>query len=148
MRSIISLLFVFTMLTFISSCKTKINKEAVKEEIFKTEKAFEAATKSIGVAEAFGEFADDSAVIIRGENNLIKGKAAIKQYYEENTAKNAEVSWAPDFIEVSDDGTLGYTYGKYTWKSADSFGKTTESKGIFHTVWKRQADGSWKYVWD
>lgn len=148
MRNTLSLLAVFTILTFVSSCKTEINKETVKDEIYKTEKAFEAATKSIGVAEAFGEFADDSAVIIRGDNNLIKGKAAIKQYYEENTAKNAEVSWTADFIEVSDDGTLGYTYGKYTWRSADSFGKITESKGTFHTVWKKQADGSWKYVWD
>ena len=23
-----------------------------------------------------------------------------------------------------------------------------EYKGIFHTVWKRQSDNSWKYVWD
>jgi ketosteroid isomerase-like protein len=58
------------------------------------------------------------------------------------------VNWTPDFIEVSADGTLGYTYGKYVWKIKQANGTIKELLGIFHTVWKRQPDGSWKYVWD
>jgi ketosteroid isomerase-like protein len=30
----------------------------------------------------------------------------------------------------------------------DSVGNKKDFKGIFHTVWKKQKDGSWKYVWD
>ena len=30
----------------------------------------------------------------------------------------------------------------------DSTGKTNENRGAFHTVWKKQKDGSWRYVWD
>jgi ketosteroid isomerase-like protein len=57
--------------------------------------------------------------------------------------KNASVKWSPDFIDVSSSGDLGYTYGKYVWESKDSTGKTTASKGIFHTVWEKQKDGNW-----
>jgi len=58
------------------------------------------------------------------------------------------ITWSPDFVETSQDGTIGYTYGNYTWQSKDSSGKVNEAKGVFHTVWKKQKDGSWKYVWD
>jgi len=43
---------------------------------------------------------------------------------------------------------LAYTYGKYTWQIKDTQGKITKYQGIFHTVWKKQSDGTWKYVWD
>lgn len=36
----------------------------------------------------------------------------------------------------------------YTYSVTDSTGETKSSSGIFHTVWKRQADGTWKFVWD
>ena len=56
--------------------------------------------------------------------------------------------WKPDYVDVSESGDLAYTYGKYTFTSRDSTGRKVVSKGIFHTVWKRQEDGSWKFVWD
>ncbi|MEI9943504.1 MAG: DUF4440 domain-containing protein [Chitinophagaceae bacterium] len=58
------------------------------------------------------------------------------------------MTWTPDFIEVSENGDLGYTFGKYTWSTKDSAGQAQEYKGVFHTVWKKQEDGQWKYVWD
>jgi len=62
--------------------------------------------------------------------------------------KDATVNWTPDFIDVADDGTLGYTYGKFSWKIKNDQGAVTEYKGVFHTVWKKQKDNTWKYVWD
>jgi ketosteroid isomerase-like protein len=43
---------------------------------------------------------------------------------------------------------MAYTYGKYLWKIRDEKGDTTEYRGVFHTVWKRDSEGTWKYVWD
>jgi hypothetical protein len=35
------------------------------------------------------------------------------------------------------------------WIAKDNNGKIKEkNNGIFHPVWKKQAEGSWKYVWD
>lgn len=135
-------------LLFCTSCKQPISKEAIKNEILQTEKAFEKMTVEKGIAEAFHFFADDNAVIKREKDTLIAGKSNIRAYYNKKENQNAMVNWSPDFIQVSDDGTLAYTYGKYLWQLKGEKGDTIQYKGVFHTVWKRQADKSWKYVWD
>lgn len=132
----------------ITSCNKKIDKDKVRKEILDTEKAFEKMASEKGVAEAFYYFADENAVIVRGNDSLITGKENIKIYYDKKYLKNTVVNWTPDYIDVSDCGTLGYTYGKYVWKIKNTTGEVVENKGIFHTVWKKQKDNSWKYVWD
>jgi ketosteroid isomerase-like protein len=124
------------------------NHNDLKEEIMKVEKEFEAAASTNGIAEAFYDFADNNAVIKRKNDTLIKGNENIRKYYQSTDLKNVVLSWTPDFVGISEDGTLAYTYGKYIWKSKDSNGKTVESRGVFHTVWKKQSDGTWKYVWE
>jgi ketosteroid isomerase-like protein len=136
------------LLLMVISCKPSVNREDIKKEIFLTEKAFEKMTRDKSVAEAFYFFADSNAVINRGNDSLITGKESIRNYYETRKATNAIVQWAPDFIDVSECGTLGYTYGKYEWKVIKDTGDTLISRGVFHTVWKKQKDGTWKYVWD
>ena len=130
------------------ACDGVKNKDELKNEILQTENAFEKMTSEIGIAEAFYHFADEKAVIKRENDTLITGKENIKIYYAKKNLSHSSVTWKPDFIEVSDGGTLGYTYGKYVWKTSKSDGTVVESKGIFHTVWKKQKDKSWRYVWD
>ncbi len=140
-----------SMVVLMFSCNSNKQQDVAataKDEVAKAEKDFEAMAAEKGIAEAFWFYADSNAVIKRGNDSLIIGKQGIRNYYAAQYFKTASVKWSPDFIDVSGDGTLGYTYGKYTWQSKDSTGKITESKGIFHTVWKKQSDGSWKYVWD
>lgn len=103
--------------------------------------------QSEGVQKAFVYFAADSAVILR-KNHLLKGKEAIRFQYVSFPKNGSKLEWAADFADVSASGDLGYTYGKYTLTSTDSVGKTTKNEGVFHTVWKRQPDGRWRFVWD
>lgn len=132
----------------LGSCEKRTDPEVIRKEIGEAEKAFEKMAAEKGVPEAFYFYADDNAVIKRENDTLIKGKDNIRQYYQKRENKNTTVNWSPDFIEVSEDGSLGYTYGNYAWKVRNENGETNEYKGVFHTVWKRQKDNSWKYVWD
>ena len=100
-----------------------------------------------GLSEAFYFFADENAVIKRGNDSLILGKENIRHYYDKNANPNAKLSWTPDFVDVSDCGTIGYTYGKYVYSVQDTSGNSIEHTGIFHTVWKKQ-NNDWRYVWD
>ena len=129
------------------ACNHQPDLQKIKQEIVDTEKAFEKMTVEKGIAEAFYFFAADSAVIKRGDGEIIKGRENIKKYYEQLGDGDATVNWAPDFVEVSESGDLAYTYGKYVWQIKTDT-SVNEFKGIFHTVWKRQPDNSWKYVWD
>ncbi|WP_439181837.1 YybH family protein [Carboxylicivirga taeanensis] len=116
------------------------------EEVKQTEMAFAQMAQRKGVSEAFLFYAAEDAVLLRN-NQLIKGKAAIKAYFDEHAAtyQGIELQWMPDKIEVAASGDLAYTYGSYQLINHAS-GQTTE--GIFHTVWKRQSDGQWRFVWD
>ncbi len=130
------------------SCYQKVDHETTKAEIMKIEKNFNNYAKSRGIAEAFYEFAAEDAVIKRENDTLIKGKKAIKNYYSNPKYLKARVTWKPDYINISEDGSMAYTYGNYIWTATDSIGNKNEFKGIFHTVWKKQKDETWKYVWD
>ncbi len=140
-RTFLSLLSVLCAINI--SCVHSPEKD--REDIARTEGDFASMAADSGIAEAFFYFAADSAVILRG-GKLIKGRDAIGEYYRHNLKPGTRLMWAPDFVDVS--GDLGYTYGKYTHVAPDSAGNITESHGMFHTVWKRQPDGSWRYVWD
>ena len=134
---------------FINSCQTPsvpASQEKLKSELFAVEKEFCAMAQSDGVQKAFVYFCDDSVVIIR-HGVLLKGKEAMRKEYASFPA-NAKIDWAPDFAYVSSSGDLGYTYGKYTHTYTDSIGNMKQTGGIFHTVWKHQPDGKWRFVWD
>ncbi|MFT6849991.1 MAG: ketosteroid isomerase-like protein [Sphingobacteriales bacterium] len=134
---------------FLYSCQPKgaIDVESVKAQIVKTEKEFCQLAQDEGLEKAFITYADDGAVIMRN-NQVIKGKENIAAYYaKSDTQMNSSLTWAPNFVAVAEAGDLAYTYGEYIFTKTDSTG-SIESKGTFHTVWKRQGDGTWKFVWD
>lgn len=134
------------------SCKPgneENNMNKWKQEIIETERAFAEMAKTEGIPKAFLTYAAEEAVLMRN-NTLISGKDAIKNSFGNPGpgAGNVELAWEPDFVDVAGSGDLGYTYGKYTYSVTDSSGMVKLDSGIFHTVWKRQADGDWKFVWD
>ncbi len=145
------LFLLFLSLAWLTACspsKPSPNPDQIKEEIRQAEKAFMDELNAKGAAAAFAGFAADDAVIKRDNDTLILGREGIRTFYSAPAYQNASATWAPDFIEVSADGSIAYTYGKYQWVISDSAGKQDTFRGVFHTVWKRMEDGTWKYVWD
>jgi len=146
-------LFTFWIATSIMfSCtmeKETGNTDTWKQEILETEKAFAEMAREEGISNAFLAYAAEEAVLMRN-NTLIIGKEEMKKVFERqsNTAGKTSLTWAPDFVDVSSSGDLGYTYGKYQYSFTDSTGNVQLDSGIFHTVWKRQPDGKWRFVWD
>lgn len=150
MKSYFIIYFAITSFLGLLSCRSgeSDKRPAAIKEINQAEKDFEKMVSEKGVEEAFTHFADSSAVILHNGDSLIRGKAGIRNFFSAERFKNVSVSWSPDHTDAAASGELGYTYGKFTWRSTDSTGKVTESSGIFHTVWKKQKDGSWKFLWD
>jgi ketosteroid isomerase-like protein len=142
-------IFTFLFISFDSVSQTNPSKSTgLIEEIRKIEKQFENDLNKMGAAFAFEKYAAPNAVIKRQNDSLIHGPKAIRQYYSTDIYKTAKAFWSPDYIDISQDGTMAYTYGKYHWKMSGKPGEVQEYRGIFHTVWKKQPDGTWKYVWD
>ncbi|MCR9252171.1 MAG: hypothetical protein NXI20_17220 [bacterium] len=123
--------------------------EQWKQEIYETELAFSRLSEKEGIEKAFLAYAAEDAVIKR-KGKLVISRDSLKSYFKNsNPSTGTEVlTWEPDFVDVSNSGDLGYTYGKFIYSLTDSAGNVTENTGYFHTVWKRQKDGAWKFVWD
>lgn len=120
-----------------------------REEVKSTEMAFAKMAEEEGIAKAFLHFADDSAVLYR-QQRLFKGKDEILSYFENHSHlyNNARLEWTPDHIEISSSCDLASTYGPYTLIYHNHEGAEILNKGFFHTVWKKQNTGEWRYIWD
>jgi len=143
---------ILPVLMLLCSCSVEIEKDSVdkwKDEILEAEKDFAALAANEGIPEAFTTYAAEDAVLMRN-NTLLVGKVNLIKHFENQPSKVKDESlrWKPDFVDVSVSGDLGYTYGHFIYSYTDSTGTTIENRGVFHTVWKRQADGSWRFVWD
>lgn len=146
------LLFILLALLSLTSCTKKMEHESLenwKHEILEAEKNFAQMAAEEGIAEAFLTYAAEDAVLMRDEK-LIIGRKELKEHFANQRSPGSDLSltWTPDFVDVSSSGDLGYTYGKYKFSYTDSIGMVKEHHGVFHTVWKRQEDNTWKFVWD
>ena len=83
------------------------------------------------------------------DNQLILGKEAIRNMYPSlDKDDKVTLTWIPEFVDVSKSGDMAYTYGEYIYSIIGIDGNIQHDKGVFHTVWKRQSNGEWRFVWD
>ncbi|MEE9461166.1 MAG: DUF4440 domain-containing protein [Bacteroidales bacterium] len=117
----------------------------IPEDLIKLDKEFSELSREKGMKYAFLEYAADSAVLLQSNVMPVVGKAAISAIFEAFSDTGFTLTWEPLDADLSKSGDLGYTYGLYT-----SFIKADNSltRGKYVTIWKRQPDGSWKYVLD
>jgi hypothetical protein len=99
------------------------------------ELAFSRAARERGQWTAFREFAAPGA-LLHGAN----GPFAIAPWLATQTDPPQAVQWAPRVVVMSCDGALAVSKGRFR----DPDGKV----GNFVTVWERQPDGAYRYVFD
>ena len=128
--------------SIILGCKAEMDLEKVKQRIIDTDKEFCQMAQEKGVPAAFAAYADKNAVIYRDKTLPIEGRTSIEKAYA--AFGSANLSWEPDFVEAAASGDLGYTLGSWVFTAPDS----TVSKGFYISIWKKQSDGAWKYVFD
>ena len=138
------------VLLFLTACNSAPSEEEIaqwKQEVADAERTFCEMAQKEGITKAFEFYAADDGVI-RRRKKIVKGKEAIREWYQKDVQLYDTLRWEPTFIDVSKSGDLAYTYGNFTFTYLDTLGNQKKNTGIFHTVWKRQADGNWRFVWD
>lgn len=139
--------FLFVFATILAGCGVKMSSDIDKTELIEVDREFSQMSAEEGVAKAFVYNAADSAIILRDNMLPIVGQNAIGDLWA-NIPNGAQLVWDPYFVDISASGDLGYTIGRWTYSVTDSSGATQSSKGRYVTIWKKQADGNWKYVFD
>jgi ketosteroid isomerase-like protein len=111
-----------------------------------TERAFAAATAEIGVRDGFLSFFADDAVQIRPGPpvSLVPAREALAAQALPKLPIANQLIWEPFTGHVSSDGTLGWLTGGYV--SLNRAQQEVVASGAYFSVWKRQANGTWR-VW-
>jgi len=98
--------------------------------------------KSVSFLDEQGSMLVPNALIVTGK------KAAAKLIADGFALQDYKLAWHPDKAGVARSGELGYTSGAYEVSFKDASGKTISDKGKYLMVWKKQADGAWKVLFD
>jgi ketosteroid isomerase-like protein len=103
------------------------------------ERAFAADGRAMGVKASFLKHSASDAIIIQPDPvNAHQSLAAAPDLVP--GAKRSILVWWPLWAGVSRSGDLGFTTGPFTLDD--------KPIGHYFTVWKKQPDGSWKWVFD
>ena len=109
--------------------------------LVEAERAFARLSVEKGIRTAFLANLAPDAVVFRP--TPVPGRKA----YEERSEIPGRLSWQPSFADIARAGDLGYTTGPYEFRP-DGEGKGDPSFGHYVSVWRVQADGSWKVILD
>jgi ketosteroid isomerase-like protein len=94
-------------------------------------------------------FFTDDASELPPNAPIATGKEARRKVWSEYFATPGfAFNWQPTKVEASRGGDLGYSMGTYELTMHDPTGKPVIDRGKYVTVWKKQADGTWKVVAD
>lgn len=97
--------------------------------------------------ESFRSFIDDDARFVG--STVTRGPAEIVAAWQPFFAADGPaIKWRPQFVEVLEDGTLALTRGPYRMIAKDADGKPVEHWGTFNSIWRMNADGEWRIVFD
>jgi ketosteroid isomerase-like protein len=113
----------------------------------KTDPDFSAAAAALGIGEAFVRYADAEATSMPAGALPVTGREAIRRQFAVAPA-GATLSWKPFRAEVSQGADLGYTLVTYEYRARGPAGKPDVRNGKYCSIWKKQPDGSWKWVVD
>jgi ketosteroid isomerase-like protein len=125
-------------------------------DLARAERNFCDQAAKLGIDEAFlANLADecfipDSVALSRAEYEaqVKAARAKAGDASKGGPDPNVQLVWSPSKVDVSADGTLGYTWGRYDYSERGNEGKVSTSTGLYLTIWKRQAGGAWKVVYD
>jgi ketosteroid isomerase-like protein len=115
------------------------------KSMVETERAFSRLSGEKGTREAFAAFIADDGILFRP--SAVLGKKWMQEHPLPPSAARPVLSWQPIFAAISGAGDLGYTTGPWQFKRDITDAKPA-AFGNFMTVWRKQADGSWKFALD
>jgi ketosteroid isomerase-like protein len=117
-----------------------------KAFLFDLEARFAKDVAARGGAAFADWFADDGVALGNGAAPVV-GKVAIARSAGWSPT-TYQLTWKPTDGMMGPSGDMGYTWGHFEGHSKDANGNPVTTSGRYMTIWRKQADGTWKVVLD
>lgn len=106
-------------------------------EVVAAERAFASAARTDGANAAFLRYSAPEALVFQPGPKL--AKAALQA----NPIPAVPLRWWPAYAGIAASGDLGFTTGPFVVGEGERLGH-----GWYFTIWRRQSDGSWRWIID
>ena len=104
-------------------------------QIEAAERAFAADGLALGIRDSFLKHMADDAIVFR------PGPVSAKALYEKRkSSKTPQLQWWPRKVVIARSGDLGLSVGPWAING--------KRGGYYATIWRKQPDGQWKWVYD
>jgi len=139
---------IFLTFIILFSCNQQVDTTAEGEKLMQLSREWSKSANTDSIEKTLSFWADDAVVMSPGQPSL-KGKDAIRQMVASSSKiPGFKISWEPLSVVVSKSGDLAYMLEQNQITVNDSLGHplTEHNKNV--TIWRKDADGSWKNVVD
>ena len=140
----------FSMLAFVCALSFPAGAQKTKapndlQQMVETERSFSRMSEEKGIREAFSEFIADDGILFRPR--AVIGKKWMQEHPLPPSNTRPLLTWQPIYAFMSRSEDLGYTTGPWQYKNDIKDAKPS-AFGNFMTIWKKQANGNWRFVLD
>ncbi len=111
------------------------------QKLIETERAFAQASIDKGTKMSFLDFLSKESIVF-DKSIPVNGL----EHWQKLDFKGV-ITWQPTIAEIAGSSDLGYTVGNYQFHNTSAEEKPN-AFGSFVTIWKKQADNSWKVAVD
>jgi ketosteroid isomerase-like protein len=123
--------------------------ETDKQILLKIDREFSEMSKAKGSLEAFYTYMAFDGIVLPKKGLPIRKDVYEDALRQQESGKQTTIlTWEPLLADISKSADLGYTHGKYKLIKIGQSGTQDTTYGYYITVWKRQSDGNWKFVFD
>ena len=123
----------------------QVDLRAERRALLAADSALSASVASDGLGTGLMPRLTDGAFYLLAGHPVIGGREAVLALFARDAAAAAvRFSWHPIRVDVSGDGSLGYTWGYGTTRAVGADGTIATAPGGYAVVWEKASDGSWR----
>lgn len=143
------LLITTLLIIILASCgEQKIDTKIEGERLMQISREWSKSAATDSIEKTLSYWAEDAVIMSPGESP-IKGKLAIHNMIEDTKKiPGFKISWQPISAYVSQGGDMAYLLEQNQITVNDSLGKPVTEYNKSVTIWRKEANGSWKNVVD
>jgi ketosteroid isomerase-like protein len=145
---IVAMSVILIALVSLGCAQAPADLESEQEAVIQADRDFARDTAEGGV-EAWVSYFSQDGVMLPDTGEVVRGHESIRALMGPAfDVPGYSLSWTPEFAEVSASADLAYTFGTYEASAPDAEGNPVVTRGRYVTIWRKDANGSWKVVLD
>ncbi len=122
------------------SCDSPMDRQSALDSLIAAERSFARTAEQAGTREAFIAYLADDGVLFRP--HAVNAQAHLRA----QAPAPGTLSWQPVYVDVAHSNDLGFTTGPWEYRREPEADPVAH--GQFFSIWRRQANGSWKVALD